>query len=153
MDKIGNKIKEIRKTRGLSQEEVAKSLNISQSAYARIETGESNSWAYHIQDICDLFEIKPEELFKSDKMVINKDNKDDSMNGYYINNNYPKELKEQHESETTHLKEEIISLKEQHQSQIKHLEEEIISLKEQYESQITHLEKEIAFLREQLNKK
>ncbi len=40
---IGSKIFELRKLKGWSQVQVAYSLQISQSAYARIERGESNS--------------------------------------------------------------------------------------------------------------
>lgn len=40
---IGSKIFELRKSKGWSQEQVAESLQISQSAYARMERGESNS--------------------------------------------------------------------------------------------------------------
>lgn len=59
---IGSKIFELRKLKGWSQEQVADSLQISQSAYARIERGESNSWANHLVTISNLFEISPEEL-------------------------------------------------------------------------------------------
>ncbi|MCC9061967.1 helix-turn-helix domain-containing protein [Flavobacterium sp. F-30] len=50
----------------MSQEEVADSLHISQSAYARMESGESSSWANHILTICKIFVIAPEELLKVD---------------------------------------------------------------------------------------
>lgn len=59
---IGNKLKKIRKAKNMSQEEVADFLNISQSAYARMERGESTSWASHFNRICEVFEIRPEEL-------------------------------------------------------------------------------------------
>lgn len=59
---IGSKIFELRKSKGWSQEQVAESLQISQSAYARMERGESNSWANHLLTISSLFEISPEEL-------------------------------------------------------------------------------------------
>lgn len=68
---IGNKLKELRKQKGLSQEQVCDALEISQSAYARIEKGESNSWAIHLEKIASLFNIKPEELLKEDRLVIN----------------------------------------------------------------------------------
>lgn len=61
---VGNKLKILRKNRDMSQEEAADYLNISQSAYARMESGESNSWANHIFKICKIFAITPEELLK-----------------------------------------------------------------------------------------
>lgn len=68
---IGSKLKQLRKQKGLSQEQVSDYLNVSQSAYARIENGESHSWSVHIDKLCEVFEIKPEELFKDDKVIIN----------------------------------------------------------------------------------
>lgn len=59
---IAERIKNLRKARGLTQEEMAEKLHISQSSYARIENGESHSWAYHIKKISDIFEIKPKTL-------------------------------------------------------------------------------------------
>ncbi|MEZ0184127.1 helix-turn-helix transcriptional regulator [Flavobacterium oncorhynchi] len=61
---IGNRLKKLRYSKSLSQEQVADYLNISQSAYARMERGESTSWAIHFNKICEIFEITPEELVK-----------------------------------------------------------------------------------------
>lgn len=63
---VGNKLKTLRKNKDLSQEEVADFLSISQSAYARMESGESHSWANHILKICAIFDIIPEDLLKID---------------------------------------------------------------------------------------
>jgi len=63
---VGNKIKALRKSRKISQEEMAEYLRISQSAYARMEGGESHTWAIHILKICKVFEIVPEELLRID---------------------------------------------------------------------------------------
>ncbi|MFB9077574.1 helix-turn-helix domain-containing protein [Flavobacterium procerum] len=50
----------------MSQEQIADFLHISQSAYARMERGESTSWAIHFNKICEVFEINPEELVKKE---------------------------------------------------------------------------------------
>jgi transcriptional regulator with XRE-family HTH domain len=63
---IGNKLKTLRQTKNLSQEQVADFLYISQSAYARMERGESTSWASHFNKICEVFEIAPEDLVKKE---------------------------------------------------------------------------------------
>lgn len=63
---VGNKLKRLRKQKGLTQEQMAVLLAISQSAYARIENGESQSWAGYIKKICKIFDIPPEELVKDD---------------------------------------------------------------------------------------
>jgi transcriptional regulator with XRE-family HTH domain len=55
----------------MSQKEVADLLNISQSAYARMERVESTSWAIHFNKICQIFERTPEELIK-EKLGLDK---------------------------------------------------------------------------------
>lgn len=64
---VGAKIRHLRKTRGYSQEEVAEKLSISQSAYARIENGESQSWASHIEQLSIIFEVKPKSFLSKHK--------------------------------------------------------------------------------------
>ncbi|CAM3765178.1 helix-turn-helix domain-containing protein [Flavobacterium chungbukense] len=61
---VGDNLKVLRKSKNMSQEEVADHLQISQSAYARMERGESTSWTIHFIKICEVFEVVPEELVK-----------------------------------------------------------------------------------------
>ena len=61
---IGKQIKALRKNKGVSQEAVADYLNISQSAYSRIENGDSNSWSIHFDKLCNFYVIKPARMFK-----------------------------------------------------------------------------------------
>ncbi|SNR70310.1 helix-turn-helix transcriptional regulator [Flavobacterium sp. ov086] len=63
---IGNRLKQWRKAKNMSQEEVADCLHISQSTYARMERGESTSWATYFNKICKVFEINPEDLVKDE---------------------------------------------------------------------------------------
>ncbi|MDQ8013212.1 MAG: helix-turn-helix transcriptional regulator [Flavobacterium nitrogenifigens] len=72
---IGSRLKSFRKQKGFTQEQAAEQLYISQSTYARIETGRSNSWAIHLPKITALFNIKPEDLF-TDEHEISKDGND-----------------------------------------------------------------------------
>jgi transcriptional regulator with XRE-family HTH domain len=81
---VGNKIKALRINKHLSQEQVAEHLHISQSTYARIESGETNSWANYIEPLSKLFEIQPEELLKNETINISH-NKGNSTNAYIIN--------------------------------------------------------------------
>ena len=64
----------MRKEKGLSQEQVADYLHISQSTYARIENGERGSWANYLEPISKLFEVAPEELLKQDTIHIKTKN-------------------------------------------------------------------------------
>lgn len=93
---IGNKLKSLRKAKNFSQEEVADFLNVSQSAYARMERGESASWANHFNRICNVFEIRPEDLVKTDSEYYNYEGlvrtEDSNENGMF--NIYRKTIKQ-----------------------------------------------------------
>ncbi|AWK05744.1 XRE family transcriptional regulator [Flavobacterium crocinum] len=65
---VGIKLKKLRKSKGLSQEEIADYLDISQSAYARMESGENHSWASHILKISEIFKIEPKELLENENL-------------------------------------------------------------------------------------
>ncbi len=71
---VGNNLKILRKAKNMSQEQVADHLNISQSAYARMERGESTSWAIHFNKICQVFEISAEELVKKELGIATYEN-------------------------------------------------------------------------------
>ncbi len=118
---VGQKLRNLRKNKGLSQEEVADFIHISQSSYARIENGSSNSWSSHINAFCDLFSITPEELLKQDKIIVSQNQKGGISGGYVINqtiNQLSDKLIEQYE----------IRLKEKEQL-IENLKQEIEYLK------------------------
>lgn len=105
---IGQKLKQLRKQKGLSQEQVAEFLHISQSAYARIENGESHSWAYHIKKICEIFNITPEELVREEKSVHQTQmDDDDKMASMYPIQHLADKLIEQYEQTIKSLKEQI----------------------------------------------
>ena len=55
-------IKKIRKRRGISQEYIASHLNISQSAYHKIEAGETELTTDCLQQILNILEIDLSEL-------------------------------------------------------------------------------------------
>ena len=117
---VGEKIKNLRKSRNLSQEEVAEFIHVSQSTYARIESGASNSWAGYILPLCELFGIQPEELLKTDHIVINNNNTSCQYSGGYVVNQLSEKLVEQYEkrlaekdSLISYLQKELEELKTQ----------------------------------------
>ncbi|WP_289663415.1 helix-turn-helix transcriptional regulator [Flavobacterium panacagri] len=71
---VGNNLKILRKSKNMSQEQVADHLNISQSAYARMERGDSASWANHFKNICEFFDRSPEELVKKSLDINSQEN-------------------------------------------------------------------------------
>lgn len=116
---IAEKIKKLRKAKGFSQEEIADKLSISQSAYARIERGESNSWAAHLEKLSEIFEIRPEELVTLDNQKLDQENTEQKGGMAFqfvgtINtiNSLSEKLIEQYEERIKELKEENQSLKE-----------------------------------------
>ena len=105
---IGNKLKQFRKIKGMSQEQVADYLHLSQSAYARMESGESHSWASHIDKICEVFEITPEELVKSENIIVNNNQQGGTSTNAIIINQLSEKLILQYE-ERLKEKDEIIA--------------------------------------------
>lgn len=115
---VANKIRNLRKAKGYSQEEVAERLSISQSAYARIERGESHSWAAHLEKLSEIFEVKPEELLSDDSNNFNNQEQKGGMAFQFVGtintiNSLSEKLIEQYEVRIAELKEEVTSLKEE----------------------------------------
>lgn len=80
---IGKRIKQIRKERGLSQEVMADKLNISRSAYSRIETGETSAWVHHIEDICKELDVPFEKiLFSPESLEQNNSDNASAVQNY-----------------------------------------------------------------------
>ncbi|GHV58367.1 hypothetical protein FACS1894182_10330 [Bacteroidia bacterium] len=73
---IVSKIRKLRRDKGFTQLQMADKLNIEQSAYARLEQGETNTWAKYFEDLLTIFEITPERFFEGieSKVVINNHN-------------------------------------------------------------------------------
>ncbi|SFI57244.1 helix-turn-helix transcriptional regulator [Olleya namhaensis] len=88
---IGERIRSLRLGKGKTQEDLAEVLKISQSAYARIESGNSNSWATHLLAISQFFEIKPEDITKQDHIKVDTIN---TNNGALYNSGTINQLSE-----------------------------------------------------------
>ena len=80
---LGERLYELRKKKGLSQEEVAEKLNVTRQSVSKWETDESKPDFDKIVPICELYEISTNELLNGTKEekeekeveIINKDNK------------------------------------------------------------------------------
>lgn len=72
---IGRRIKELRKSRHFSQEQLAEMLDISQNALSYIETGENFFSSDTLEKLINALEIEPQELMtfahlqSSDKLL------------------------------------------------------------------------------------
>jgi transcriptional regulator with XRE-family HTH domain len=63
MLEIGQKIKMLRELKNPTQLHVAKQLNMTQPAYSKIETGETELKVSHINDLAKVFDMEAEALF------------------------------------------------------------------------------------------
>ena len=61
---IGQRIKELRKGKGLSQEKLSEMANISQNALSLIEIGDNFFTSETLEKLITALEIEPEDLFK-----------------------------------------------------------------------------------------
>lgn len=61
---VGENLKQARKFKGLTQAEVAKILNMTQQQYSRFENGIFELNYEQILELCELYEISPNELFQ-----------------------------------------------------------------------------------------
>jgi transcriptional regulator with XRE-family HTH domain len=91
------KAKKLRKKHNLSQEQVVETLHITQSTYARIEKGETNSWASYTAPLCKLYHIEPQDLLKQDSIIVNQNQKGGNSNNAYIINQLSEKLVKQYE--------------------------------------------------------
>ena len=80
--KLGEKIKSLRKSKGISQEELAAMLKINRNYLSRVETGKSEPTAGILKQIAIIFNIDLNSL-----LDINNDNQDISEKVKCIVNN------------------------------------------------------------------
>lgn len=110
---IGNKIRNLRRNKGWSQEQTADYLHISQSAFARIENGESNAWATIIEPLCKLFEIEPTELLKQEPILINNNQQGGNFSNSMIINNLSEKITDLYAKRLNQLEKENNDLKKE----------------------------------------
>ena len=70
---FGNKLRELRKSKGLSQDNLANKLNISRTTIGRFESGEMIPNAQIIKELCEILGVYSTELFEMDYKIKNKD--------------------------------------------------------------------------------
>ncbi|MDR0835409.1 MAG: helix-turn-helix domain-containing protein [Tannerella sp.] len=93
---ISEKIKKLRTEKGLTQSEMADKLSITRSAYQKMETGESYSWARYLEELMAIFETTPKDFFSDiGKRVIQQNNYEGGIG--YITEYLYQENKEMYE--------------------------------------------------------
>lgn len=71
---LGNKLYELRKSKNLSQEDLADKLNVTRQTVSKWETDQSTPDFDKIIPLCNLFEITADDLLDINKDFSNKDN-------------------------------------------------------------------------------
>lgn len=115
---IGHKIKKLRELKNLTQEHMANSIGISQGAYSRLESGETEITYSKFEKISEELGLKPEEIIAFNESVVFNVMNNQTGNGLVINNSQlsdgEKNLYEQQilllKLENTHLKKVIEGL-------------------------------------------
>ena len=111
---IGTKIKNIRELKNLTQEYMAERLDISQTAYSKLERGETKLSDEKLSQIASVLEVRPEEIkaFDSQKYFNSVGNVegDNNYNGIYIGESDTELIKTLYEDKVT-LLEELIKQK------------------------------------------
>ena len=69
VERLGERIRELRKERGLSQEGLANLTNIDRGYMGTIERGERNITLKKLFDICDALNVQPSEVFDNFDMT------------------------------------------------------------------------------------
>jgi transcriptional regulator with XRE-family HTH domain len=83
---IGFRIKQLREYRNYTQQFMADSLELSQNAYCKIETGMTKLTTDRLEDIARILDTPIENLLSNDKQVFNFENsKIDKFYGYIEN--------------------------------------------------------------------
>jgi transcriptional regulator with XRE-family HTH domain len=82
MDSIGKKLTELRKRKGISQEELATDLKISQSTISNYEIDATSPTIDILQKICDYFQIPITNLFSDEKFVFHTENNNGGNIGF-----------------------------------------------------------------------
>ncbi|HBW86442.1 MAG TPA: XRE family transcriptional regulator [Crocinitomicaceae bacterium] len=110
---IGQKIKKLRELKNLTQTHVAEKLGVSQSAYSKIELGESEVTFNRLEKISEVLEMKPEEVIAfNESMVFNVMNNQNGGNVFGdINNTVSDTERQLYQDQINLLKEEVAYLK------------------------------------------
>ena len=102
---IGEKLKQLRRSKNYSAERVADELKTALSTYMRMENGKTATWTRMVDKICTLYEIEPEELFLSKEKYVQINNNQNGGSESKIANHY-------HDEKLIELYEKLIAEKD-----------------------------------------
>ena len=82
------KIKRLRNEKGISQVQMADLLHVDKSVYARLELGQTDSWAKYLEQLLSIFDLSPDKFFEdigNNNIIINNTNCSYDGNGNVVN--------------------------------------------------------------------
>lgn len=85
-DEIVKKIKYLRKIKDLTSLDMANKLNIDLSAYHRLESGKTFTWAKYLDEILKIFEISTLDFFNAipNETKVMNDNTSKNIDNYHM---------------------------------------------------------------------
>lgn len=102
---LGQKIQEIRRARGYSQDAVAENIGISSTAYARIERNESDVSIKRLQSIAKTLEVDIWAFFlpQTSVMIVGDIGSDANGHNNGVQHFYPNDFKTEREAYQRHI--------------------------------------------------
>jgi transcriptional regulator with XRE-family HTH domain len=108
---IGQKIKKLRELKNLTQSHVANELGITQSAYSKLETGETEITFQKLTRISEILGMSPEEITSFNEQMIFNVMHNQTGNGFVLQKGLSDNEKRLYENQIQSLKDEIQYLK------------------------------------------
>ena len=71
-ENLGNRLKELRLTHRLTQQEIAEKMGIPKSTYGNYERGERGVPLSQLNKLCAIYNVKMDDFVKEDRIVIEK---------------------------------------------------------------------------------
>lgn len=108
---LGQKIKKLRELKNFTQSHIASELGITQSAYSKIEQGETEVSYSKLSKIAEVLGMAPEEIMTFNEQMIFNVMHNQTGNGFVVNKGFTENERKLYEDQITQLKEEVSYLK------------------------------------------
>jgi transcriptional regulator with XRE-family HTH domain len=108
---LGQKIKKLRELKNFTQSHIASELGITQSAYSKMEQGETEVSYSKLTKIAEILGIAPEEIMTFNEQMIFNVMHNQTGNGFVVNKGISDNEKKLYEDQINQLKEEVNYLK------------------------------------------
>ncbi len=108
---LGQKIKKLRELKNFTQSHIASELGITQSAYSKIEQGETEVSYSKLSKIAEVLGMAPEEIMTFNEQMIFNVMHNQTGNGFVVNKGFTENERKLYEDQITQLKEEVCYLK------------------------------------------